>query len=352
MKPTLFKPLFSTTLIASLLLSASPAFAASADVVAAAAPVQVDELTLDSAVEKALKSSVELELLKLDLSNTYYNSRLTLIDTRAIREDSIYSLDDAESKYEDEAGARRDYLVANATWKAQEDALRLDVQKAYFEVQAAQEKVELQKKYIKVLDSTQKSSRDAKDTLDELESAYQEALAKLNGLLGEAANKEWKLVPADLTSVSLSPLEEIQQKAFAKRPDMVTVAAEKTFAQAKVNYINNYASLSTFPGRIAQNDLRKAELLYTLAQKKAEQEVKASYEKVNEAKEAWEKIKASHQSAEEQYREAYRSYLGGQKTLAEFADEEEEWLKSTTKTIESAYAYNVAVAAFLQSTGY
>jgi RNase P subunit RPR2 len=34
---------------------------------------------------------------------------------------------------------------------------------------------------------------------------------------------------------------------------------------------------------------QKAELLYTLAQKKAEQEVKASNEKVNEAKEAWEK---------------------------------------------------------------
>ncbi len=43
-------------------------------------------------------------------------------------------------------------------------------------------------------------------------------------------------------------------QAFAKRPDMVTVAAEKTFDLAKVNYINNYASLSTFPGRIAQND--------------------------------------------------------------------------------------------------
>ncbi|MED1792045.1 hypothetical protein P4V54_05065 [Brevibacillus nitrificans] len=43
-------------------------------------------------------------------------------------------------------------------------------------------------------------------------------------------------------------------QAFAKRPDMVTVAAEKTFDLAKVNYINNYASLSKFPGRIAQND--------------------------------------------------------------------------------------------------
>ncbi|MDR7316876.1 hypothetical protein [Brevibacillus nitrificans] len=75
-------------------------------------------------------------------------------------------------------------------------------------------------------------------------------------------------------------------------------------------------------------------------------------EKVNEAKEVCEKMKASHQSAAEQYREAYCSYLGGQKTLAELADEEEEWLKSTTKTIESAYEYNVAVAAFLQSTGY
>jgi hypothetical protein len=35
-------------------------------------------------------------------------------------------------------------------------------------------------------------------------------------------------------------------------------------------------------------------------------------------------MKSSHQSAEEQYREAYRSYLEGQKTLAELANEEEE----------------------------
>lgn len=73
-----------------------------------------------------------------------------------------------------------------------------------------------------------------------------------------------------------------------------------------------YFVMQSFFIKVAQ----KAELLYTLAQKKAEQEVKASNEKVNEAKEAWEKMKSSHQSAEEQYHEAYRSYLGGQKTLA------------------------------------
>lgn len=46
-----------------------------------------------------------------------------------------------------------------------------------------------------------------------------------------------------------------------------------------------YFVMQSFFIKVAQ----KAELLYTLAQKKAEQEVKASNEKVNEAKEAWEK---------------------------------------------------------------
>lgn len=349
MKSVFFKPLYSTTLIASLLAGSYTAVAAPL----AAAEEQADTaeqantaaLTLDQAVEKALSSNIDLELLRLEADSTFYETRLTLFEKDAIKIDSIETLAQAKTKYEGAAQARRDYTVDQAAYCKLKNNLRLQVEKAFLEAWSAKEKVELVKRLFG-------SSDEAPKTLDQLEANYKQALAALNELLNEKPDKEWKLLAADLTYDPLPTLEDIKKAAYEKRPDMVQAVAEKTFAQAKVNYIHDYAALSSYPGKIAQNALRKAELILAKTQKLVDQEVETNYEKVISAKKALEESKASRKEAEERYHAAVTDYHNGRASLQEVIKQEENLLETATKNIESAYQYNVAVATLHYSHGY
>lgn len=276
MKSALLKPIYSTTLITALLTSATPAFAASAEqVVVATTQEDIAELTLDEAIDRAINSNIDLRMLKLDSDSAYYTTRLTIFNTNAIKIDSLSSLNGAKSKYETAADAIRDHLVAESSWKTQENTL-----------------------------------------------------------------------------LQLLPIEEYKKTAYERRPDMVKASAEKAFAQAKVNYIDSYASLSTYPGRIAQNDLEKNELLCQKTQRKSDKEIEENYAKVTRARQAMEESSADEKSAEERYHTTYIAFLNGKASAAELAKQEEKWLASSTKSVDTTYQYNVAVASLQYSAGF
>jgi len=151
--------------------------------------------------------------------------------------------------------------------------------------------------------------------------------------------------------LSLS-VDEYKKIANERRPDVVKASAERTFSLAKADYVNLYASSTTYPGRIAQNDLEKDTLLLQIAQRKATQEIAANYEKVNQAKQALEKSSESQKSAAQRYHETYRDYLNENASAAELADQAEKWLDSIADRIDSAYQYNVAVATLQYSAGF
>lgn len=353
MKSTLLKPIYSTTLVAALLTTATPAFAASTEqLVVASTSEDVAVLSLDEAIDKAINSNIDLRMLKLDSDSAYYTTRLTIFNTNAIKIDSISTLNGAKSKYETAADAIRDHLVAESSWKTQENTLRLDVHKAFFDVLAAQEKLEIQKKYIKLQEWARTNSTDAQETLQDLEANYREALTKLNQQMNEIGDKKWKLNDKDLSTIQLLSIEEYKKTAYERRPDMVKASAEKAFAQAKVNYIESYASLSTYPGRIAQNDLEKNELLWQKTQRKTDKEVEENYAKVTRARQAMEENTADEKSAEERYHATYMAFLNGKASASELAKQEEQWLDSSTQSVDSTYQYNVAVASLQYSAGF
>lgn len=356
MKSHLFKPLCSTTLVAAILAGATPVLAAAADanaaVAVAAVPAVISDLTLEQAMQKAIDNNIDVRLLKLDFESAYYTTRLTLDGTNAIKIDSIASLNSAKSKYETAADAIRDRKVAEADWKAQENTVRLDVYKAYFDAVAAKKKLDLQNKFVKMQEWARNSSEDAKETLHELEGKYREALTRLNQLMSEQGDKEWKLVTDSYSLSPLLPVEAYKKAAYEKRPDLVKAAAEKAFAQATVDYISKYASLSTYPGRIARNDLEKNELLLQKAQRKADQEIEANYEKVTKAKQAMEESAKNQKEAEERYHQTYINYLNGKATAKELSEQEEKWLDSTAESVDCAYQYHVAAATLHYSIGF
>ncbi|MDR7316875.1 hypothetical protein [Brevibacillus nitrificans] len=353
MKFSLLSPVYGTTIVAALLSAAAPAYAQSPEPVAAlSAPVTVTDLTLEEAVEKAISSNIDVRMLKLDSDSAFYTTRLTLFNTNATNPDSISSLNGAKSKYETAADAIRDHLVAVASWKTQENTVRLDVHKAFFDAWAAQEKLDLQNKVLKMQEWARTSSEETEKVQEELEAAYREAITKLNLLMNENSSKEWRLIAKDYSSASQISIEECKNSAYERRPDMIKAAAEKAFAQAKVDYINSYASLSTYPGRIAKNDLEKNELLWQKSQKKSDKEIEDNYAKVTRSRQAVASVIAEEKAAEEAYRNAYISFLSGQVSKEELAGLEEKWLATTSKRIESTREYNLAVANLQYSTGF
>ncbi|EMT53272.1 MULTISPECIES: TolC family protein [Brevibacillus] len=390
MKSTVIKRLYSTTLITAFLSGSHIAlgvpFAAHAEQASAdkaalsevkqtdAAPSTVNQakqaeaaaftrnqteqakaaaLTLAQAEDIALNNSIDLAMLRLDADSTYYKTRQTLQEKGAIKSGSIKTLDQAKKKYEEMAKARKDLVHSQAAMKAQENTLRLQVQKAYLDALFGKAQLDLQKKSIKRQFWSSAPSEETQKNIENLETNHKQALAKLNELLNENPSKEWKLEAADdLTNDKLPVLEEIQKAAYEKRPDIVKAIAEKTFAQEKIDYLKDYSALSTYLGKMARNDGKKAELLLQRAKAKADQEIAESYKKAVAARQAMEESAESRKSAEKRYRAVLSNYHNGKAALSELAQQESELLELETRHVESIYQYNTAVATLKHSIGY
>ncbi|NRQ56899.1 TolC family protein [Brevibacillus sp. HD1.4A] len=350
MKSRLSKHLYSTTLVTALFVGSSH-LALAAPLAAAVEQTAVAPLSLDHAVEQALKNSVDLELARLDYETTRYESLLTLRDTAAIKKDDVNSLSEASDKYGDEAEAKKDLLVGEASFATKQNALRLDVQKAYFEVRSLEEKIKVQKKSIQR--QYWADDNDAKDKLSALESSYKEALAKLNSLLNEKQDKAWLLQTSALTSAPLNTVEEALALAYQKRPDMIEAEAKREYAQIKADFTAEYSAGSTYKGRIARNDLRKEELLLQSLKQKVSLEVSDSYEKAAAAKAALTASNAAKEEAAKQYEQTLYDYANNKKgSLNDLIDKEAELFESETKAADALYQYNLAVSALNQSVGF
>ncbi|MFS0557756.1 TolC family protein [Brevibacillus sp. 179-C9.3 HS] len=351
MKSRLFKHIYSTTLVTSLLTGGAHV-AMAAPLAIAAEQTDVSPLSLDFAVEQALKNSVDLELLRLDLDITEYETSITLREKAEIKKSSIMTLADAKKKFEEAAKAIKEVVVDEAAMNTQKNTIQLQVQKAFFEVQSLDAKIKAQKKSMQRQYWADSQETEAHKNLAALETSYKQALAKLNELLNEKADKTWKVEAADLTHYTIPTLEQLQAKAFEKRPEMMKAQAEIDFAQVKIDYTAEYAALSTYKGTIAKNEHKKAELQKQKAQKKIGQEVSDNYGKVLAAKKALDESTSKKENALERYQATIDQYRLGKASLKDIMEHEASLFDSETKAIESIYQYNVAVITLNQSTGY
>lgn len=353
MTSKLFKHILSTTLATSLLTGgAHMALAAAPLSVAAVDQTDVSPLTLDHAIDQALKNNVDLELLRLDVDITQDETLLTLREKAEIKKSSIMSLADAKKKYEDSAKAIREVVIDEVALNTQKNTVQLQVQKAFFEVQSLDAKLQAQKKSLQRQYWSDSQDTEAHKNLAALEASYKQALAKLNDLLNEKADKQWKAVAPDLPQHVLPSLEQLQAKAYEKRPEMVKANADIAFAQAKIDYITEFSVISTFRGRMATNEHKKAELQKQKAQKKIGQEVSDNYTKAQAAQKALEESQEKRATALERYQATIDQYKLGRASLKDLMEHEASLFESETKALESSYQYHVAVFTLNQSTGY
>ena len=350
MKSRLSKHLYSTTLVAALLAGNAHLAMAAPAVVAAAEQTQTAPLSLHGAIEQALKTSIDLELLQIDYEVTEYETLYTLREKAAIRLENVNTLDDAKKKYEDAAKARKDLALSEVTLKTTKNNLQLQVQKAYFEVSSLEEKIKLQKQSIQR--QYWSESDEAKEKLSALETSYKQALAKLNDLLNEKKDKSWHLETRELSAPLVDNLEEAKAQAYKKRPDMMKAVAEKDFAEVKVNYTKDYTPISTYKGKVAVKQLRKSALVLERLKQKVAQEVADSYEKVAAAKKTLDESVLAQNEAAKQYQQALSDYTSQKAVLKDLIEKEASLFAAETKASESLYQYNLAVSTLGQSIGF
>ncbi|GED68527.1 hypothetical protein BRE01_22290 [Brevibacillus reuszeri] len=349
MKSRLFSTIYSTTLVTALLAS-SPLVFPTAHAFAAELKT-IDVITMDQAIEKTLKNNADLELLRLAADTTYYDSLITLQDSQAIKENSIYTFKDAQTKYKKAAEAQRDIATSKATMDALKSSLQFQVKKAYLEVFFLEEKIKSHKESINRHYWYPSPNEEAKEGLAKLQTSHEQALAKLNVLLLEAPGKNWRLSTYDLTHYHLPTLEEVQANAYEKRPDMIKVEEERKLAEVKVNIVARYSLKSSYDGKIARNNLNKAEILLEKAKATVEKELKDNYDKVISAKKVMEESIAARDAAQKQYDETKADYSIRKVSLDELIDRETKLLDSEIKAIDSNYQYHVAVVTLKQSIG-
>lgn len=351
MKSRLFKHIYSTTLVTSLLTGGAH-LALAAPLVATAEQADVSPLSLNFAVEQALKNSVDLELLRLELDITKYETSITLREKEEIKKADIMSLADAKKKFEDAAKAIKEVVVDEVALNTQKNTIQLQVQKAFFEVQSLDAKIIAQKKSLQRQYWLDTQETEAHKNLAALEASYKQALAKLNDLLNEKADKQWRMIATDLTQHELLSLEQLQAKAFEQRPEMIKAQAEIDFAQVRIDYTAEYSALSTHKGTIAKNEHKKAELQKQKTQKKIGQEVSDNYTKVLAAKKTLEESTTKKETALERYQATLDQYRLGKASMKELMEDEANLFDSETKAIESVYQYTLAAITLNQSIGY
>ncbi|TKI57063.1 TolC family protein [Brevibacillus antibioticus] len=351
MKSRLFKHIYSTTLVTSL-LTGGVHLAQAAPLVATSEQTDDSPLSLDFAIEQALKNSIDFELLRLELDITKYETSIILREKEGIKKADIMTLADAKKKFEDAAKAIKEVIVDEVALNTQKNNIQLQVQKAFFEVQSLEAKIKAQKKSLQRQYWLDSQETEAHKNLATLEASYKQALAKLNDLLNEKADKKWKIVTTDLTQHELLSLEQLQAKAYEKRPEMIKAQAEIDFTQVRIDYTAEYTALSTHKGIIARNEHKKAELQKQKTQKKIGQEVSDNYTKALAAQKALGENTTKKETAWERYQATLDQYRLGKASMKELMEVEANLFESETKAIESIYQYNLAATTLNQSTGY
>lgn len=251
-------------------------------------------LTMDKAIEKTLGNSRDLERKRIEMETSDLENIMAKKDAKEISIDSLESLDDAQSKYQDSAKAYKNMRVAYLSYKDAERKLKMDTTLAYFDALHANSLAE--------------------------RSELAQAFEKLNQLMGETASREWKITNQEKpVAYTLPTLEEAIQFAIQNRPDIMKKQEELTFANLKVALISRWNTVGSLEGRVATNNLKLAKMNYDDNYKVVVADVTKNYETLKDATERKEQEEqrfkderpsgVSYQNAVHEYNQALTAYL-------------------------------------------
>lgn len=337
------------------------------------ADTAAEEMTLQKAVEQALKTNAKLQTARLEAKNADLNNMLTYKTIAEIPSEFIRSLDAAKQKYISQAQADMSRKLNGLALKATENQIKLGAQQVYYDLLHAQADLELKKQsllraqtQLKVakahFDVGTKAKTDilqaemgvagAQAALVAAENNLEIARMKFNDFLGVDLNKQWKLANESkpITSIPLT-LEQAQEKALQQRVEITQKQEELKLAELNVKLIEEYSALSTYPGRQARNNVEKAKVAIEEQKRTVTMEVAQAYFNLKAAREAIEFKKKAKEAAAESYRLTNLRFENGLATTLEVIQAEEALADQENQYEKAVRDYNLAVVNYETATG-
>ncbi|WP_064200426.1 TolC family protein [Brevibacillus brevis] len=332
-----------------------------------------DELTLEKAIEQALKSNVSLQNARLDAKNADINDSIIYRSTAQMTADMLDSLDAAQAKYVRSAQSEMTKKLNALAVKSTEGKIKLGAQDVYYKLIFAQDDVNLKKQSLDRAEAQLKVAKAAFDVgtnaktdvleaemgvagakaeLTNAENSLEIAVMNLNDFLGVDLQKEWKIVSANKKMAPISiTMKDAEKEALSKRLEITKAEEELKLAELNVKLIAEYTAASTLSGQEARNNVEKSKLAIDEAKRTVSKDVAQAYLNLNAAREAIDFQKAAKDSAAESYRLKNLRYENGLATTLEVIQSEE-----TLSTRENAYqkailSYNLAVVNFENALG-
>ncbi|MGG4451633.1 TolC family protein [Brevibacillus porteri] len=332
-----------------------------------------EELTLDNAIEQALKTNVSLQNARLDAKNADINNSITYRSTAQMTADMLESLDAAQAKYVRSAQSEMTKKLNALAVKSTEGKIKLGAQDVYYKLIFAQDDVNLKKQSLARAEAQLKVAKAAFDVgtnaktdvleaemgvagakadLTNAENNLEIAVMNLNDFLGVDLQQEWKIVSANKKMAPISiTVKDAEKEALSKRLEITKAEEELKLAELNVKLIAEYTAASTLSGQQARNNVEKSQLAIEEAKRTVSKDVAQAYLNLNAAREAIDFQKAAKDSAAESYRLKNLRYENGLATTLEVIQSEE-----ALSTRENAYqkavlTYNLAVVNFENALG-
>ncbi|WNC14497.1 TolC family protein [Brevibacillus brevis] len=333
----------------------------------------VEELTLDKAIKQALETNATLESARLDAKNADLNQMLSYRTSAEMPTDMIESLDAAKAKYVTNAQADMNKKLNALQVTATESKIKLGAQQAYYNLIFAQDDLELKKQslsraqqQLKVAQAAFKVGTKAKTdvlqaemgvagaqaSLTSAQNAVEVARMDLNDFLGVDLNKQWKVVSSNKQAAPIKmTMQQAEEQAISKRVEMTKAQEELNLAELNVKLIEEYSALSTWPGKVARNNVEKSKLALEEQKRTISKEVAQAYLNLDAARKAIEYQKTAKDSAAESYRLTNLRFENGLATTLEVIQAEEELSDRENQYQKAVLNYNLAVVNFETALG-
>ncbi|MFI8711582.1 TolC family protein [Brevibacillus brevis] len=332
-----------------------------------------DELTLEKAIEQALKTNVTLQNAILDAKNADINDSITYRSTAQMTADMLESLDAAQAKYVRSAQSEMTKKLNALAVKTTEGKVKLGAQDAYYKLIFAQDDLNLKKQSLARAEAQLKVAKaafgvgtnaktdvleaemgvaGAKAQLTSAENNLEIAVMNLNDFLGVDLQKEWKVVSANKQMAPISiTMKEAEKQALSKRVEITKAQEELKLAELNVKLIAEYTAASTLSGQQARNNVEKSKLAIDEAKRTVSKDVAQAYLNLNAAREAIDFQKAAKDSAAESYRLKNLRYENGLATTLEVIQSEEALSTRENEYQKAVLSYNLAVVNFENALG-
>ena len=355
--------ILSITFLTFFFCSSSPSSATEITSIDADSP---EILTIERAIELVKAADPELSIARLNAENDDLNMRLENMTYRLIHTDSIESLALAEQKYIPKAQKDLNARISKLYKETVADALRAKAIISYYDLLEAYNEKEWKKQRYQRVDelavlskemarghentgATQEDTmlvetRLASTQVEWLasERKWEEAKIKQNEILGVDAKKDWLFSPEQDAATENPPItfEDAIASLTTDSPARVQKKGEVQFAQLRVDLISKYSVLSTYPGKIARNNLEKANIEL---QKMNRADVFALYSIYQSYEDGYKLLQTSKRAvklARENYTKMINQFKQGLLGTAEVLQAEQDLANLENQYVEAEHSFN------------